>query len=168
MVQRITSSFQQRGRFRGFSLLELVTVLLMVGILAVFAAPRLFTIQSITLPAVAAQLVSNIRYAQSLSMSQGQRYRVNFTATTYQITDMSGVPIVQPVTASTAAISVSPATLSGYNLSLINNYVAFDTKGAPYISATAALAAPATATITLTSGSDTSTITIAPETGRVK
>ncbi len=166
MVQRKTSSLPQRGRFCGFSLLELVTVLILVGILAVFAAPRLFTVQSITLPAVAAQMVSNIRYAQSLSMSQGQRYRVNFTATTYQITDMSGVPIVQPVTASTAAISVSPATLSAYNPPLINNYIAFDTKGAPYISVTAALAA--TATITLTSGTDASSITVMPETGRVK
>ena len=166
MVQRRTSSFQQRGRFCGFSLLELVTVLLMVGILSVFAAPRLFTVQSITLPAVAAQMISNIRYAQSLSMSQGQRYRVNFTATTYQITDMSGVPIVQPVTANTGAISVSPATLSGYNPPLINNYVAFDTKGVPYTGASATLAA--TATITLTSGSDASSITVMPETGRVK
>ena len=166
MAQREASSFWQRGRFRGFSLIELVTVLVIVGILAVFAAPRLFTVQSITLPAVAAQLLANIRYTQSLAMSQGQRYRINFTATTYQITDMSGAPIVQPVTASTAAISVSPATLSGYNPPLTNNYVAFDTKGVPYTSATAALAA--TATISLTSGSDTSNITVVPETGRVK
>ena len=165
MVQK-ASSLPQRGRFRGFSLLELVTVLLMVGVLAVFAVPRLFTVQSITLPAVAAQMTSNIRYAQSLSMSQGQRYRVNFTATTYQITDMSGIPIVQPVTASTAAISVSPATLGGYNPPFTNNYVAFDTKGAPFVSATTALAT--TATITLTSGSDASSITVMPETGRVK
>lgn len=166
MVQRKTSSLPQRGRFRGFSLLELVTVMLMVGVLAVFAVPRLFTAQSITLPAVAAQMTSNIRYAQSLSMSQGQRYRVNFTATSYQITDMSGIPIVQPVTASTAAISVSPATLGGYNPPFTNNYVAFDTKGAPFVSATTALAT--TATITLTSGSDASSITVMPETGRVK
>ena len=167
MVQRITSSFQQRGRFRGFSLVELVTVLVIVGILAVFAAPRLFTVQSITLPAVAAQLVANIRYTQSLSMSQGQRYRINFTATTYQITDMLG-GTVQPSTPSTgtALVSVLPAALNGYNPPLTLNYVAFDTKGVPYTSATALLLA--TATITLTSGSDTSTITIAPETGRVK
>lgn len=166
MVPRNAFSFWQRGRIRGFSLLELVIALVLVGVLAVFAAPNLFTVQSITLPAVAAQVVSNIRYAQSLAMSQGQRYRINFTATTYQITDMSGVPIVQPVTASTAAISVSPATLSGFNPPLTNNYVAFDTKGAPYISATAALAAAAT--LTLTSGADTSSITVIPETGRVK
>lgn len=166
MGRRYASSSLRRGRICGFSLIELVTVLALVGILAVFAAPRLFTVQSITLPSVAAQLNANIRYAQSLSMSQGQRYRINFTATTYQITDMSGVPIVQPVTASTAAISVSPAIMSGYNPPLTNNYLAFDTKGVPYSSATTALAA--TATIILTAGSDTSSVAIAPETGRVK
>ena len=112
MVRRAASSFPRRGRIRGFSLLELVAVLVMVGVLAVFAMPRLMTTQSITLPAVKAQMVANIRYAQSLSMSRGQRYRVNFTASTYQITDMGGAPIVQPSTASTAPISIAPALLS--------------------------------------------------------
>ncbi len=147
-------------------MLELVIVLVLVGVLAVFAAPRLITTQSITLPAVAAQLAANIRYTQSLSMSRGQRYRINFTANTYQISDMSGVPIVQPMTAGTAAISVSPATLAGYNPPLTNNFVAFDGKGVPYTSATLALAA--IVNITLSSGSDTSSIFITPETGRVK
>lgn len=166
MGQYRTPSFLQRGRISGFSAIELIVVLVMVGLLAVFAAPRLFTAQSITLPPVAAQLVANIRYTQSLAMSQGQRYRINFTPTSYQITDMSGVPIVQPVTASTAAISVAPVSLSGFNPPLASNYLAFDTKGVPYVSPAAALGS--TVTITLTSGSDISSIAIAPETGRVK
>ena len=167
MPQRGTSTFLQRGRIRGFSLIELVTVLLLVGILAVFVAPNILTTQSITLPATTAQLAASIRYAQSLSMSRGQRYRVNFTGNTYQITDMFG-GTVQPSTPSTgtALVSVLPAALSGYNPPLTFNYVAFDTKGVPYTSATALLMA--TATITLTSGSESNTITIAPETGRVK
>lgn len=162
-----TSSLNRRGRFYGFSLIELVTVFVLLAIVAVFAAPRLFTTQSITLPATTAQLAASIRYAQSLAMSRGQRYRVNFTANSYQITDMLG-GTVQPATATTgtAPVSVVPTVLSGYNPPLTLNYVAFDTKGVPYTSATAALASAAT--ITLTSGSDTSTITIAPETGRVK
>lgn len=166
MLRRESSSFQRRGRIRGFSLFELVAVLVIVGILAVFAMPQLMTTQSITLPALKAQLVANIRYTQSLAMSRGQRYRINFTASTYQITDMGGAPIVQPSTASTAPISVSPATLSGYNPPLTGNYVAFDGKGAPYVSAVAALAS--TATIAITSGSDSASIAIAPETGRVR
>jgi len=165
MAHRKAPSSYRRGRFCGFSLLELVLVLILVGVLAVFAAPRLITTQSITLPAVANQLIGNIRYAQNLSMSQGQRYRVNFAAGSYGITDMSGSAASLPPTAG-AVVSLSPVVLSGWNPPLTNGYVAFDTRGVPYISATTALVG--TVTLTLTSGSETATITIAPETGRVK
>ncbi len=166
MSRHDASSPFQRRRTGGFSILELIVVLVVVGMLAVFAAPKLLSTQSITLASVSAQLAANIRYTQSLSMSQGQRFRINFTASTYQITDMNGTPIVQPVTAGTAPISVSPAILSGFNPPLTANYIAFDTRGVPYVSASTALIS--TATISLASGSDTTSITIAPETGRVK
>ena len=165
MAQRIAPSFLKRGRFCGFSMIELVIVLILVGMLAVYAMPRMTTPQSITLPAVANQLIGTIRYAQNLSMSQGQRYRINFAVGSYGITDMSGGTASLPPTAGTI-VSLSPAILSGWNPPLTNGYVAFDTRGIPYISATTALVA--TVTLTLTSGSDTATITIAPETGRVK
>jgi prepilin-type N-terminal cleavage/methylation domain-containing protein len=166
MARRDASSLPQRGRPSGFSLLELVLVLAIVGILAVFVMPRLTTTQSITVAAVTSRLVANIRYTQSLAMSRGQRYRINFAGNAYQITDMGGAAIVQPLTASTAAISVSPANLSGYNPPLAASYVAFDGKGVPYVGATTALAA--TATITVTLGSDAGSIVIAPETGHVR
>ncbi len=150
----------------GFTLVELIIVLVMVGVLAVFVAPRTTSTQIITLPAVGERLIATIRYAQSLSMSQGQRYRINFTGSTYQITDMAGGLIVQPVSASPDATSVAPATLSGYNPPLINSYLAFDGRGVPYVSATVALAG--SATITVTAGSETKNIVIAPETGRVR
>jgi len=166
MAARPMSSSLRRGRPRGFSLFELVAVLLVVGILAVVAVPQLVTTQSLTLPSLKAQLVASIRYTQSLSMSRGQRYRINFTAGSYQITDMGGAPIVQPSTASTAAIVVSPAVLSGYNPPLTGSYVAFDGRGVPYVSAATALGS--SATITITSGTDSATLAIAPETGRVQ
>ncbi len=140
-------------------------MLILAGMLAVYAIPRMTTPQSITLPAVANQLIGTIRYAQNLSMSQGQRYRINFAAGSYGITDMSGSTASLPPTAGTIVL-LSPTILSGWNPPLINGYVAFDTRGVPYISATTTLAA--TVTLTLTSGSDTAVITIAPETGRVK
>ena len=99
-------------------------------------------------------------------MSQGQRYRINLTATTYQITDMVGGPVLQPVVGGTAPVTIAGVTLTGFNPPLTNNYVAFDTKGVPYISATAVLAGAAT--ITLTAGAETGSIVIAPETGRVQ
>lgn len=154
------------GRTGGFTLLELVLVLTILGVIAVYAAPRIVSAPELTLPASASQLAGSIRYAQALSMSSGQRYRVNFTATGYQISDMGGAPIVQPVTASTAATSVSPATLAGFNPPLTGGYVAFDTRGVPYVDATTPLAG--TATITITLGSEAATVSIAPETGSVR
>ena len=166
MRVRGTSPFPERGRASGFSVLELVLVLVMVGLLAVFAAPRVFTTESITLPAAAARLAASIRYTQSLAMSRGQRYRINFTGATYQITDMGGAPIVQPLTAGTAAVSVAPVALSGFNPPLTGGYVAFDGKGVPYVDPATALAG--TATITLTAGSEATSVSIAPETGFVR
>lgn len=157
--------FPERVRFGGFTMIELVIVLIVAGLLAVYAIPKLTSPQSITLSAVANQLNGKIRYAQSLSMSQGQRYRINFTASSFGITDMSGGVASLPPTAGTV-VTVSPATLSGWSPPLTNGYVAFDSRGVPYTSATATLAS--TATLTLTSGSDTASVTIAPETGRVK
>ena len=161
-----TPALGKRGRASGFTVLELVLVLVMVGVLAVFAAPRLFTVQSIALPATAAQLAASIRYTQSLAMSRGQRYRINFAAGGYQITDMGGAPIVQPLTASTAAVSLAPAVLTGFNPPLTGDYLAFDGRGVPYVSATTPLAG--TATITLTSGAEVASVSVAAETGHVR
>lgn len=166
MGRRDTPCLQRRGRRSGFSLLELVTVLAIVGILAVVVAPRITATQGITLSAATAQLAANIRYTQSLAMSRGQRYRINFAANSYQITDVGGAPIVQPLTASTAPIAIAPATLSGYNPPLTGGYVAFDGKGTPYIDPATPLAG--TAIITITSGADVASILIAPETGHVR
>jgi len=151
--------------FNGFTIVELVVILVLLAIVAVLVAPNLST-TAITLPAVATRVAETIRYTQSLSMSQGQRYRINFTASTLQITDMGGVAITQPMTSSTAAVSLSPVVLSGYSPPLVNGYVAFDTKGVPYVSTTAALVG--NATITLTSGGNTTNLVIKPETGSVK
>lgn len=160
------SSSPRRGRIAGFSLFELVLVLVVVGVLAVYAMPRLSDSGEVTLSATSARLAANLRYAQSLAMSRGQRYRVALTANSFQITDAGGGGIVQPLTASTAPISVAPAVLSGYSPPLTAGYVEFDTLGRPYVDPATPLAA--TATITLTSGTTSASVLVAPETGHVR
>ena len=160
------SSNPGRRRIAGFSLFELVLVLIVVGVLAVYAMPRLTDAPEVTLSAVGARLAANIRYAQSLAMSRGQRHRVAFTATSYQLAGAGGAAIVQPLTASSAPISVAPATLGGYDPPLAGGYIEFDTRGRPYVDATTPLAG--SATITITSGSASATVTVFPETGHVR
>jgi prepilin-type N-terminal cleavage/methylation domain-containing protein len=151
---------------RGFTIIELVLVIMVIAILATFAAPKLFT-TSITTAAQAQQLCNDIKYTQALSMTSGQRYYLIInSSTTYQIRTRTGTPIIlaKGATTQTLAYGISFATLTN----LPNNLIEFDGKGSPYIdTALPGTALVATATIPLVGNGQTSTITISPETGRV-
>jgi len=60
----------------GFTLIELVMVIVLLGILAVYAAPKLGSISTVKASAFADKLRADIRYAQTLAMSSGMRYRI--------------------------------------------------------------------------------------------
>jgi type II secretory pathway pseudopilin PulG len=150
----------------GFTLVELVAIIVLVALLAFTAMPRLPG-PSLDVDSQAEQLAAEIRYTQSLSMTRGDRYRINLTSASYQITDSGGVnPEVHPGTSSTNPVLLDGVALSGYNPPLTNNYVAFDGRGMPYTDVTGT-ALSANATITLNGGGATRTVVISPETGRV-
>jgi prepilin-type N-terminal cleavage/methylation domain-containing protein len=152
----------------GFTLVEIVVAILLIGILAYTVIPRYQNRSVFDVNAQAEQLASDIRYTQSLAMTSGQRNRINLAATSYQITTSAGVPAVHPATGSSAAISLTNVSLSGYNPPLNNNYIAFDGKGIPYTDVVAATPLGANATITLSSpGTTPRQIVVSPQTGRV-
>jgi prepilin-type N-terminal cleavage/methylation domain-containing protein len=75
------------GRSAGFSLFELVSVMVILATLAALAAPR-FVHHDATVPAQADQLGRIIRHAQALAMSQSRPLTVDVqSATSYAITD---------------------------------------------------------------------------------
>lgn len=153
------------ARTSGFTLIELVVVLLVVAVLAAVFYPR-SAHQPIDLGAQAQQLAGDIRYVQSLAMTQGQRYRINLTATTYFFTlaDAGGTPVAHPATLSTAPIGLAASiTMSWSNLP--SNLLAFDGKGIPYTDNLATTPLAADAVITLSLGA-TRTVRVSPETGR--
>lgn len=149
---------------RGFTVVELVVILVLVVILAFTVIPRYQDKGAINVSALAEQLASDIRYTQSLAMTSGQRNRINLAAASYQITTSAGMPVAHPATGSTVAISLSNVSLTLSGLS--NSYIAFDGKGIPYTDV-AGTVLSANATITLNSSDSTRQVVVSPQTGRV-
>jgi len=152
---------------RGFSYIEMVVVIIVIGLIAVGAMSKSPGLSIETRPE-AMQLASDLRYAQILSMSQGQDYCLTFSGSSYLLsTAASGC---QTAVANSGA-SVAPTSLRDATLSvsgLPNNLVAFDGLGAPYESVGAmptALAGNAVLTLIIKGVSET--ITLSPTTGLV-
>ena len=147
--------------------MELVLVIVLMAIMAAAAIPRAAD-SGIGVHPQAEQLAADIRYVQLLSMSDGARYCVTFSANDYSLTTASSnctVPIATPAGLS-QPIALQNASLTVVGLS--SNYVVFDGKGAPYVSVGATpTPLPAAATITLAASGTAANLTIAPMTGLV-
>jgi type II secretory pathway pseudopilin PulG len=85
-----------------------VAIVVLVGILAFSVIPRYQDRGAIDVSAKAEQLANDIRYAQSLAMTSGQRDGINLAAASYQITTSAGTPVVHPATGSSA--TATPTT----------------------------------------------------------
>lgn len=157
---------------RGFTLVELIFVILLIVILAFVALPR-FSQNTLELSSQAEQVATDVRYAQTLSMTRGAalgsqgRYCVFFTATGYQFRHNNnnyGTPcttaVSHPATGSTAAIVLSGAAVATANLT--GSYIEFDTKGQP----TSFTAPASNATVTLNATGGPRTVVISPVTGK--
>ena len=79
---------------RGFTIVELIIVILLVGILAINVGTRFFSNSSFADRNVADELVEAIRYAQHLAMSRGGGIQIVTTTTSYTVqqTDTTAIP----------------------------------------------------------------------------
>jgi prepilin-type N-terminal cleavage/methylation domain-containing protein len=153
-------------RHTGFTLIEMVMVLILIGVLAVVFVPRAPSKGSLTFAGQAQQLASDIRYVQALSMTRGQRHCLNLTGTGYSMTTSNcstSVGVEHPTGA------VFPITLEGVTLSsnLSSSLVTFTGKGEPYTDAAATTALATNAVITLNGDGGTRYVCVSPATGRV-
>lgn len=142
----------------GFTLVELVVVILVLTILAIAIYPR-FSESPLTLDAQAQRLAGDIRYAQSLSMTRGQRYCVfiDTTAARYELRTTGCTSAVSHPATGDTSISLDRVSLTAANLS-----IEFDTKGRP-----TTISSNATSVITLTMDDQTRRVNVSGATGRV-
>lgn len=89
-------------RLRGFSLVEMLVVILILAILATFALPLVGTNVHERLDAASEVLVSDLELARSLAVSNASSYRVTFdtTAFTYSLKHVGGNPALDVLPAS--------------------------------------------------------------------
>ena len=123
---------------KGFTLIELVMVIVLLGILAVYAAPRLGNIFSMKGASFTDKLRADIRYAQNLAMTSGLRSRVTLTAGSYAVTSSA------TSTCSSFNPARDPATGGSFSVSLTGSYAGitltlpamtcleYDSLGRPY------------------------------------
>lgn len=144
----------------GFSLIELVSVMVILATIAALAAPR-FVHHDATVPAQADQLGRIIRHAQALAMSQGRPLTVDVqSSTSYVITD-GATPTpstIRDPSGQLQAFSLqNGVTLSGADLE-------FDSLGRPISGSNLVTN---TLNWTLNGGSNTATVSVQAVTGFV-
>jgi prepilin-type N-terminal cleavage/methylation domain-containing protein len=147
---------------KGYTIIEVVVVMLVIVILTVLATPKIQSAATLTVATQAEQLANNIRLTQTLSMTTGNDYYlIALSATSYEIRDASNTPIM-------LADGSTQVTLSnGAVLNPASGLLSFNQLGVPYIDFPPTTPLTAITLVTITGGGITSTITISPETGRV-
>lgn len=119
---------------RGFTLIELVVVILLMAILVTMAAPRFFDRGDFEGPVYARELASAARYAQKLAVSSGCSVQFVVAASSYSLfqpanADCTGgftLPVVHPATGggftgtAPAGVTTSPSAT-----------ITFDSRGVP-------------------------------------
>lgn len=154
-------------------------ILVLVGILAAFAAPRIGDIATTKAGAFVDKLRADIRYAQDLAMTQNRRYRVYFNAAPspnpgYAVVNDAdgngtwggaGEVATDPAGSGSLNIALNTGQYSGITFSAVGfsgNYVEFNSLGVPFDSAGAFAV---NKVITLSPGG--TTVTVTAQTGAV-
>ena len=147
----------------GFTLLELVFIIVVLGALAKFAMMKLVPPATMTLPTQVQSVADLIRRAQSLAVVRGQRMSVSVT------TSGANGRIAVACAASTPCNTDTSLTVSQGAVVGSAGTIYFNSLGQPVDSAGAALASDASFTLSYQTGDNnaTYTVTVAALTGRV-
>ena len=158
----------------GFTLIELVMIIVLLTLVAMTAAPRLANILGVKASATARKLQADMVYAQDLAMTRNRRHRVVFPSTTsYEVRDAAGTLATNPDGGGGFAVTMDPGITLSWSLNgdaALNRGVEFDSLGRPYFysGVTPSTVDLAAGTIkTWSGGTQQQTVTVQPQTGKV-
>ncbi|HUG22111.1 pilus assembly FimT family protein [Piscinibacter sp.] len=154
-------------RHRGFTLAELIVVLMLIGILAVVALPRLFDKSGFASRGAHDFVGSSLRYAQKSAVAMRRNVCVSIGTTSLDVTHALAAGSGQVCAGSVP----NPATGQAFGSSTYEQgatvaaaaLVIFDALGRPL----SAPSVPLTTALTITVNGHATPITIEPETGYV-
>lgn len=161
-----------RQRLRGFTLIELIVVMLVLGIISTYAASRFFSRSAFDEAGFTQESLAAVRYAQKLAIASGCDIRLTFTANSIALEQWidsannscdvnAPAPTIRPV-AKPGGGSFTIQAPGGVTLTASLAAFYYDQIGIPYSTGGVKLSTETTVTI----GSNT--FSIAPETGFVR
>lgn len=173
----MSSRARVRARARattGFTLVELILMIALIGILAWLAVPRLQAFHEIKLETAARRVAADLRYAQGLSMTQRERHAVLFDphVSRYSVLDAATrAPIENPMDRGRPLLVDFHRPGEFQGVSIVSAEfggtpgVTFDFFGVPRDTTGRELASPGR--VVLSYEGMTAAVSIAPGTGRV-
>jgi MSHA pilin protein MshC len=166
---------------KGFTLIELVMVIVLIGIIAVVAIPRMADVTGTKAGSFNDKLRADIRYAQNLAMTQNRRVRVYFNGTGTApgagyavVTD--GAPgncsaftaASDPAGSGNLTVTLNAGNYAGITVNSTTNCLEYDSLGRPYDCIANLAACSATSAgpiVTINPGG--MTVTVTAQTGAV-
>ena len=145
----------RRAARRGFTLVEILTVVLILGIASAIIAPQVGSRSDLKARAAARVLIADLLYAQNMAVAQQQPYYVKFDADAEEYRVLSGagpaagadVLINNPVSKEPFVVKMGPggnsrlsdvriksAVFNGEDSTFLNQFtVSFDELGQPFV-----------------------------------
>lgn len=158
------SSINAGRRECGFSLVELVIVIVVLGILSAYAMMRGATPADLTVPSQAQRLTSDIRLAQTLAYTTGSRVQITTTNTASGVVGNYAVACVTCSNTNNFTVSAQ----RGVSLNGTPTVLEFNTLGVPVNPGSTTPGVPSSGgTYTFTAAGGSATVTVAALTGQV-